>query len=54
MKEVDKKHTPEISGGYTGPDSVIPVRLPNNEFPTDPITGTGEDDLPVTGNTSIR
>ena len=53
MKEVDKKDTPSISGGYTGPDSVIPVRLPDNQFPTNPITGTGEDDLPV-GEEPVR
>ncbi len=47
MKEVDKKDTLEISGGYTGPDAPIPVRLPGNEFPSNPVTGTGEDDLPV-------
>jgi hypothetical protein len=47
MKEVDKKHAPAISGGYLGPDAVIPVRIPDNEFPTAPITGTGEDDLPI-------
>ena len=47
MKEVDKKDTPEISGGFTGPDAPIAVSLPGNEFPTNPVTGTGEDDLPI-------
>jgi len=54
MKEVDKKDAPAISGGYTGPDSVLPIRNPDDAFPPNPVTGTGEDDLPVTGNTSIR
>ena len=46
MREVAKKDAPAISGGYTGTDSVIPVRVPIEEFPTNPISPTGEDDLP--------
>ena len=51
MKEVDKKDAPAISGGYTGPDSVITIPQPPTPFPASPITGTGEDELP-TGSTS--
>jgi len=47
MKEVDKKDTPAISGGYLGPDAVAPVKTPIDEYPPNPWTGTGEDDLPI-------
>ena len=47
MKEVEKKDTPAISGGYLGPDSVVQVKIPNDEYPANPFTGTGEEDLPL-------
>ena len=47
MKEVEKKDTPAISGGYLGPDSVVPVKIPNDDYPANPFTGTGEEDLPI-------
>ena len=47
MKEVDKKQAPAISGGYRMPDAPLPVTVPIEEFPQNPNTGTGEDDLPL-------
>ena len=47
MREVAKKDAPAISGGYTGTDSVIPVRVPIEEFPTNPAPPPSEDDLPT-------
>jgi len=43
MKEVEKKDTPAISGGYAGSDTVIPVRVPIEEFPQNPTVPPGED-----------
>ena len=47
MKEVEKNDTPAISGGYLGPDAVVPVKIPNDQYPANPFTGTGEDELPT-------
>lgn len=46
MREVDKKDAPAISGGYTDPDSTINPTNPK-DYPDRPVTGTGEDDLPI-------
>ena len=48
MKEVEKKHTPEISGGYADPFVTDPPVIP--EYPTTPLgpmdQTEGERDLP--------
>ena len=50
MKELDKKRAPAISGGHAVPEEpVIPVNVPDDEFPQNPNLGTGEDDLHITG-----
>ena len=48
MKEVEKKDTPAISGGYMVPDPVvIPVTVPIEEYPQNPNMGSGGDELPI-------
>lgn len=47
MRELDKKEAPEISGGYFGPLVTDPPAYPTSDYPDQPMTGTGEEDLPA-------
>jgi hypothetical protein len=49
MKEIDKKDSAEVSGGYFGPLVVDGPCIPNPEedYPQYPNGSTGEDDLPI-------
>lgn len=49
MKEVDKKDTPEVSGGYIGPPCTDPPGYPIPDYPQypPPRDPFGEDDIPT-------